>query len=214
MTTIANYKQQNPSAGFGGCLLWFAMMLLPIIYGCRTSHELTTQYVERDTTSKHVRDSATQVITELVQRHELDIQAIKNTGVMFAPNCDTIIIDAHCNYDSVQGLIARLRNRVTINANGSIEAEGRLAGAYSNMNSLQHELSIKDSINQRLAMQHSVDSASLHTATAATRTVDKSKPGGIFGALPWLLIAILVTGILSFSLGYKWESMGANKKPA
>lgn len=176
----------------------FIMLLCLIFSSCKTSHEVTRLVIERDSTSQKVRDSASEVITELKQKHILDIESIKNTGVTFQPNCDTIIIDAHCNYDSVQRLIVMLKNRVTINAAGAITAEGKLSGAYANLDSKQHELSEKDSVIQVLQFRHESDSSAIKSLTDSSHTVDKSKPGGIFsGFWMWsfLVLFLIAAGL-------------------
>jgi len=172
-----------------------------MVAGCKTSHEVTRTTYVKDSTSLHVRDSADQVISQLKQRYELDIQAIKNTGVIFATDCPptTISIDANCNYDSVQRIINSLRNSVRINKDGSIDAYGRLAGAYSNYDSIRHESAERDSLNQRLVTQHNADSSSIQYLTDSYHSLSQSKPGGVLAAWPWMLVA-LGSGIV---IGYR-----------
>lgn len=59
----------------------FIILLIAVLSGCKTSRTVTVTKTEFDSTAIHQRDSLRLSIKEIVQKHELDIEAIKNTGV-------------------------------------------------------------------------------------------------------------------------------------
>lgn len=179
------------------------LLILLIFASCKTAKVVTETKVEYDSTAIRQRDSLSLEIKRQSEIHKRELEEIRNTGVTFQPNCDTIIIDAHCNYDSSLMVINALKNSVRINKDGSITANGKLSGAYSNLQTLSNQYDSLENYTALLQQEHEDSLTALHKLRDDYVLNKTSKPAGIFTAFGWmLLIAAFIGGGF---IGYKFK---------
>lgn len=185
-------------------LAWLAVAITitVVLCSCKTTKAVTQTKTEYDSTAIHQRDSLSLEIKKQSELHKRELEEIRNTGVTFQPNCDTVIIDANCNYDSAMRIINALKNSVRINKDGSIEAIGKLSGAYSNLQSLSKQFDSLNSSYYLLQKEHEDSLTALHKLRDEYALNRTSKPAGIFSALTWMLIitALIGGGVLGYKL--------------
>jgi hypothetical protein len=182
----------------------YLLITLILISSCKTSKVITRTLLETDSTSIVERDRLRKDSTAMVATHKKEIEIIKNTGITFQPKCDTFIIDGHCNVDSIMKVVNALKNSVKINKDGSIEANGNLMSAYSNIQDLSRENDSLGSVYVSLQKDYVDSVTQLHTLRSNESIVKKSKPGGIF-TWWWLFpFGVLVGIVLHWYLAKKF----------
>jgi hypothetical protein len=140
-------------------------------------------------------------IQELTAKHERELSEIRNTGITFQPDCDTVIIDANCNYDSAMKVIGALKSTAKFYKDGSFELSGKIASISNLYNRNEKEL---DSLGQTyyMLMKEHEDSTILLRSLReqSTKKVKRSASGIMW----WLVIA---AGCLGVYVGYKGRSL-------
>lgn len=169
-------------------------LLIIIAASCTTTKEVvkTVTNTVTDSTAVRQRDSLYERIGLNILKHEEEIKALKNTGIVFS-DCDTVIIDESCNVDSILTVLAKVRNKVKILADGSIEAEGRIRSAYSNSESLrQYNFELEQKVTELSQVKDSL-AVELEKVTATkttTKDVDRGFP--VFWSVLFLIIGFLL----------------------
>lgn len=143
---------------------------------CHVSRQIQTSHSQSDSLVTRVRDSIKQVVNHLEFEHEQQIRQITTSGVTFNPQpCpDLSAIKASLNLDSIGKInfdnavmrdsLKLLRNKVSIDKNGAIKAEGAITAAYRTNSMITEENTRLSKVNDSLLAVHAVDSLKLSKA--------------------------------------------------
>lgn len=182
--------------------------LLLLIASCRTTKEIDTNIQTDYKELTRIRDSAAQVITEQSEAYNRHIEELITSGITFeacppSMNRDSVLqlLDSagRTRYALIEARdkIKDLQNKVKINADGSIEAEGAIKSANVARSRTEDELrSLELRYNE---LQHYSDS--LVASQKTTSEVTHKKKSTRWGLLPWGLL-FLATGLWVYE---KWK---------
>lgn len=175
-------------------------LIIPIVIlllaSCRTSKNIQTRTDNLDSLSVLIKDSMTRVLEEQSEAYNRHIEELIKSGVTFedCPPCmnrDSILnlLDSagrtRFRVIEQQERIRELQNKVRINADGSIEAEGRIKSAMLAKSRTDDELRTME--RRYDSLQRVADSALTRLQTSQTETVRivKRTPW-----VPWGLVAV------------------------
>lgn len=167
---------------------------------CHVSRQIQTSHSQSDSLVTRVRDSIKQVVNHLEFEHEQQIRQITASGVTFNPTpCpDLSAIRASLdsmgkiNFDNavMKDSLKMLRNKVSIDRNGAIKAEGAITAAYRTNSMITEENTRLAKINDSLWVVHDSDVFKLHkVADVKTLVVKKT-------FIPWWLWCIAGLGFV------------------
>lgn len=142
---------------------------------CHVSRQIQTSHAQSDSLVTRVRDSARFVINHLNYEHEQQIRQITASGVTFNPTPCPDLSAVRASLDSIgkvnfdlaikkDSVIQALRNKVSIDRNGAIKAEGAITAAYRTTSMITEENTRLSKVNDSLLAVHAVDSLKLSKA--------------------------------------------------
>ena len=147
----------------------YLIIIIIALMGCNTAKEITRTVTLVDSSAVKTRDSLAVAINNITQTYENYIEQIWSSGVMF----DTVSLPAppmDCDSTGLEHwktMILSLQNKIKINKDGSIEAQGRIRAVNSELHRVENELSelhsenyilhqVKDSLKVELSKRASV----------------------------------------------------------
>lgn len=147
------------------------ILLLITLTSCHVSRQVETSHTSSDSLVTRVRDSARFAINHLNYEHEQQIRQITASGVTFNPTpCPDLSairssLDSmgKINFDNavMKDSLKLLRNKVSIDRNGAIKAEGAITAAYRTNSMITEENMRLVKINDSLLSVHAADSLKL-----------------------------------------------------
>jgi hypothetical protein len=147
-------------------ILLFGLTML-LLFSCTSTKNVATKHETIDSTALNEKSDSIRVLLSEVYRLTQEIHELQYAGVVFdSSRCPPSIINVpkDCNVDSIMALLDLYKNKVTIYADGKIEAEGKLKSAYYT----------KDKLSKMIAeLQHINDS--LRLVKAKTETIVKTE---------------------------------------
>lgn len=159
---------------------------------CRSTKNIETSSNQVSLKENKESDSLRNVINDLKIRHEKELKEAAKTGVVFDErDCPPVVIPESCPKDSLVKLIAALykqissmSNKIKINADGSIEAEGKIKSAYSDKEKLEKE-------NTELALRNEEQARLIQKQQTEFEALQKQKSKAVTrSSFPWILLLI------------------------
>lgn len=148
---------------------------------CRTPKIITKEKIVVDSTAIHQRDSIASLWAAEARAMEEEKRLWAEYGVLFEDEkpCDTFY-----KKDSVKVYVDKKPNKVKVNADGSLEIEGRIRAFNAQVATYQKE---KDSIYKVIAVLNQVKDSMVVELSKKTVTTEKeTKSNWLF----WLLVGL------------------------
>lgn len=150
----------------------FACLLIIFLTSCHVSRQVATSTTTENTDIKHLRDSFAFVINHLNYEHEQQIRQITASGVTFNQTPCPDLRSFRASLDSIgkvnfdaaitkDSIIQSLRNKVSIDRNGAIKAEGAISAAYRTNSKIIEENTRLAKANDSLWSVHDSDQLKL-----------------------------------------------------
>lgn len=168
---------------------------------CHVSRQIETSHAQSDSLVNRVRDSARFVINHLNYEHEQQIKQITTSGITFNPEPCPDLRSYRATLDSIgkinfdiavkkDSIIQTLRNKVSIDKNGAIKAEGAISAAYRTNSMITEENTRLAKINDSLWTVHDSDVVRLNKVADVKEIVVKKT------FIPWYMYVIAGIGFL------------------
>lgn len=177
-----------------------AVSMILTLMSCGVHKNTTTTRGTTDSLVEREREKFLHQRSELIQMHEKELKEARSNTVTFedAIPCPDVVIDAGCNDDSLVKIIrqleARLRdakNTIRMNADGSIDAQGRIRSANATADKWSREVDSLGRRNDSLVKENENLKAQVSKKQVTSHTV-KTRIN-----INWLLLAIaFVAGCL------------------
>jgi len=170
------------------------------LYSCTTVKEVTKTVSVVDSSAIKTRDSLLSVVNQMIVTHNQELRELRNTGIIFDNDCDTIFLDQliGCNIDSLIKIIRSQKNKIKILADGSIEAEGKIKSVRSNMEKTEKQTDQLLFLNTKLLRVR--DSLAYELSKKDTAQVKNVKRGW----WSWWFLFFFILGNISMLLFLKW----------
>jgi hypothetical protein len=187
-----------------GC--WILVITM-IISGCSVHKNMSSGSASFD--SSYIKQLEQDIHSLQLENEHLTskISEMEYTGVVFDNDCDSILkaalMNAGCNVDSINSVLATYKSRVKYYADGSFELEGNLRSVTRTKSKLEE--TVRDLSRIKDSLIHVIE----HTeAKVETKTEWKERvvKRGISG-LMWTLFVLLIIAafILGFWLCWKYK---------
>lgn len=152
-------------------ILSAAMVLL--LSSCRTTKDISVNTAQSDSLYRARMEDSLKMLATYRENYEKMVQTFNETGVVFDPEpCPPIdsiyaLLDSagKIQYENIllREKIASVSNKLEVAADGSIKAEGRISSYKRTQQSLEREISNKDSTIEILQKKVSEQEAQLST---------------------------------------------------
>lgn len=182
-------------------LIVFTVFLLLAFAGCHVDKQISKTDTRIDSSAYYRQQIAT--LTAERDQYERRVNELEYFALTFAecPDTDSLraaILRSGCNtktLDSVLRVLDSYRSEIKRNADGSIEARGRIAGLTQTKSKLEEVIAVKD--KQIAELRDSV--------AAKTVKVDESKKAKDVERTRWWWLWLLpVTALVTLWLRSKW----------
>lgn len=169
------------------------------MFSCKVTKDVATEKIIVDSSYKRKFDSSIAVNSRMKSSYERQITDLKKNKVQFqkCPPCPAVHIDSTCNKDSMvkiirqlEAIVASQKQKIKINADGSIEAEGQIASISADMQKIESE-------NHRLDMELAIKKQytdSLEQQVTHLKQASQSHTKRSLLNFWWLLVIGLVGG--------------------
>lgn len=158
-----------------------------IFSSCRTPKIITKEKIVVDSTAIHQRDSIASLWAAEARAMEEEKRLWAEYGVLFEDEkpCDTFY-----KKDSVKVYVDKKPNKVKVNADGSLEIEGRIRAFNAQVATYQKE---KDSLVRNLRIEKRVtDSLKVELSKKSTTVEKETKSNWLF----WLLVGLFSGAVI------------------
>lgn len=184
------------------------VLLLMLMAGCGTEKKLLREKTKTDSSTILNLQTENRVLKSENSRLESELKQAQYAGVVFdstpcPPVSPVIIVDEHCNVDSVKSALhayygSLWQNRVKVLSDGSIEAQGRLRSATYTNTLLHKVISERDIRIDSFATALSEEKKNVKTVEVVR---DKWKKTSL--PLWWLIVAFVAGAVVWARFGYQ-----------
>lgn len=176
-------------------LLFIALILMLI--SCRSVKTVTQTRVEYDSTALKTIERMRKDSAAIFEKHLRETEQGSHMQIELPTNCDTIIIDAHCNYDSALNVINSLKSSVRYYKDGSYVVLGKIGSITTQLNYREKDYDSLASHYEILQKENQDSLVVLHQLrTAEKEVIKKGWPWWIWFCLGFgVCFAIFVSAI-------------------